>query len=127
MTAPVLQERKGQRIEMTVPVLQSPSSEGWVYSFVMPAKYEMKSLPQPTNPKVTLERWPARLVAVYRFSGIADKGDLDAHSPALTDWLRKQGYHSFGSPRLADYDPPWTIPFLRRNEVQIDVEPSQAD
>ena len=127
MTAPVVQERTGQRIEMTVPVVQSPSSEGWVYSFVMPAEYEMKWLPQPTNPKVALERWPARLVAVYRFSGIADEGDLDAHSPALTDWLRKQGYHPVGSPRLAYYDPPWTLPFLRRNEVQIEVEPSPAE
>lgn len=122
MTVPVVREANSRKIEMTVPVVRTPLPDGYLYAFVMPAKYDMASLPRPTDPNVKLQEWPSRLVAVYRFSGISDEADLATHGAELKDWLKKAGYRATAEPRLAYYDPPWTIPFLRRNEVQVTVE-----
>jgi hypothetical protein len=40
----------------------------------------------------------------------------------LRDWLNRRGYEAISESRLAGYDPPWTLPFLRRNEIHIDIK-----
>ena len=124
MTMPVIQEEAGKKIAMTMPVVQEQSPEGIVYSFVMPAEYTMDALPRPSDPSVRLEERPGGLMGVYRFSGIARADDSPKHSPTLLKWLESKGYRATGPARLAYYDPPWTIPFLRRNEVQVPIEQS---
>ena len=124
MTIPVVQEQPGRRIAMTAPVTQQQDGDRWSMTFVMPAEYTLKTLPKPLDPNVSIEQVPGALVGVFRYSGFMSDADLTAHSPALTDWLETQGYRPTSAPRLAAYDPPWTIPFLRRNEVHFDVEPT---
>ena len=123
MTAPVSQAPAGEKIEMTAPVGQQHSDEGWVVSFMMPSHYTLESLPQPTDPKITLRRVPARRIAVVRYSGFwSEKGYLKQKSE-LAEWIRKLGLKISGDPVWARYDPPFMPWFMRRNEVMFPIEP----
>jgi len=123
MTAPVSQAPAGEKIEMTAPVGQQHSDEGWVVSFMMPSHYTLESLPQPTDPKITLRRVPARRIAVVRYSGFwSEKGYLKQKSE-LSEWIGKLGLKISGDPVWARYDPPFMPWFMRRNEVMFPIEP----
>ena len=123
MTAPVSQAPAGEKIEMTAPVGQQYSDEGWAVSFMMPSHYTLESLPQPTDPKITLRRVPARRIAVVRYSGFwSEKGYLKQKSE-LAEWIRKLGLKISGDPLWARYDPPFMPWFMRRNEVMFPIEP----
>jgi hypothetical protein len=123
MTAPVLQEREaGEKIAMTAPVLQEQDGTGWRMSFVMPAKYTLDTIPQPIDPKVVLKEVKGSKVAAIRYSGLLSEDRINKKTEKLEAWLEEKGYATLSEPRSAGYDPPWTIPFLRRNEVLIDIE-----
>ena len=66
---------------------------------------------------------PARTLAVIRFSGSFGRRNLDTHLAELRDVLAKAGRKAEGTPIFLGYDPPFTLPFLRRNEVALQVEP----
>jgi hypothetical protein len=123
MTAPVTQERTSEKLAMTAPVTQEQQGENWVMTFTMPAGYTLESLPTPLDSRVTLEAVPGHLEVVYRFSGTFSDAELPAHSTTLLAWAQQSGYRPISSARLAGYNPPWTPPFMRRNEVQIAVVP----
>jgi hypothetical protein len=129
MTAPVQTnpeaQDSGEKIAMTAPVVLEPDREGaWKMSFSMPSEYTMQSLPKPLDPQVTLVPVPAKMFAVIRFSGSFD--DLDkrrSKAEELSKWLSTQSrYKKVSDPVFAGYDPPFTLPFLRRNEVMIEIE-----
>jgi len=126
MTAPVLQERSSQKISMTAPVLQQPDKGGWRMAFVLPEGFTLESAPEPLDPEVKLRELPASTVAVVTFSGLHSAANLEKYGRQLQTWLKKQGYRTISEPKLASYDPPWTIPFLRRNEVQIMIAPEHG-
>jgi hypothetical protein len=121
MTAPVSQTPKGEEIEMTAPVGQQREGEDWVISFMMPSSYTLETLPQPENPKVTLRQVPARRMAAVRYSGFwSEKGYLE-HKLELEAWIQQQGLTTEGDPIWARYNSPFTLWFMRRNEVLIPV------
>lgn len=128
MTAPVQMNPEmkdsSEQIAMTAPVVMQPESEGiWKMAFSMPSKYTMQNLPKPLDPEVTLVEVPAKKFAVIRFTGSYDnlekRGDK---AEQLSKWLSTQSqYKKLSDPVFAGYDPPFTIPFLRRNEVFIEI------
>ena len=122
MTAPVAMIPGGETIAMTAPVTQMGAAGSWVVRFTMPRAYTLETLPAPTDPRVHLRRIPASRVAVLKFSGIAGQRDLDEKSKVLAREARAHGLTPTGAPSLAQYDPPWTPWFMRRNEVMIAVE-----
>jgi hypothetical protein len=121
MTAPVLQERQSEKITMTAPVMQQRNKGGWTMVFVLPEGYTLESAPEPLDPEVKLSEVPPAMVAVVRFSGLHSSANLEKYGQQLQAWLEKKGYRALSEPKLASYDPPWTLPFLRRNEVQIKI------
>jgi SOUL heme-binding protein len=123
MTAPVSQHA-GERISMTAPVSQAAGSEGGsVIRFFMPAGLTMETLPTPNDDSVELVTVPAETVAVLRFSGDRSPEAVEKHTTQLLDTLRRNGYTADGQPTAWFYDPPWTLPFRRRNEVAVAVTP----
>ena len=127
MTAPVVQGREpsggSQSIAMTSPVVQQPAGAGsWSIQFIMPSKYTMATLPQPNDPRVRLVEIPARTFAVVRFSGLGREDAVARHEKALDAALAGSSWRAVGEPVTWYYDPPWTLPFLRRNEVARPVE-----
>jgi hypothetical protein len=122
MTVPVFRDQVSEQIEMTAPVLQQQSGNKWVMSFVMPSAYNLNTLPTPKDDTVVIKEIPAKKVAVLRYSGSVTAELINAKSQLLSDWLKEHHYQQISKARAAFYDPPWTVPALRRNEVQIEIE-----
>lgn len=122
MTAPVAQQPTSQKIAMTAPVTQIQNTDSWTVQFTMPSAYTMDSLPEPNDPQVHLRILPPARFAVLRFSGLARQADVEAKSEALIAAARAHDLVAIGPVSLAQYNPPWTLWFMRRNEVMIPVE-----
>lgn len=121
MTAPVTQ-RPRETIAMTAPVTQQKASDGaWTVGFTMPAGYTLETLPAPVNPDVKLVQLPARTMAVLRFSGVAGDSARAKAQQTLLAKVAARNLTAVGEPEFAYYDPPWTLPFFRRNEVMVQV------
>lgn len=121
MTAPVSQEARGEKIAMTAPVGQQKAKTGWAVSFMMPSNYTLKTLPAPTDPTLTVREIPARRMAAVRYSGTWSQAGYLSNKERLESWLRGKGLTTTGDPVWARYNPPFTLWFLRRNEVLIPI------
>ena len=132
MTAPAVQqpatdedggEEGGEQIEMTAPVLQQPEAEGqWRMVFVLPAGMTAETAPVPTEESVRLDTLPARRVAAVRFSGLLRDANVVEARDRLLDWIEGEGLAPAGPAEVAGYNPPWTLPWFRRNEILVPVE-----
>jgi hypothetical protein len=120
MTAPVSQV-KGEKIDMTAPVGQQKAGDQWVVSFMMPASYNMATLPIPDDSQVTLREVPARRIAAVRYSGFWSEKNYTKNMLKLVAWMQGQGLESVGEPIWARYNAPFVPWFMRRNEVLIQV------
>lgn len=110
------------KIPMTAPVLQEKTDEGWQMSFVMPSEKRLDSLPEPLDDRVNLADLPGFRIAAIRYTGFTSEQKINAKAQELEAWLGAKGIKTAGKPISARYDPPWTLPFLRRNEVLIVTE-----
>jgi hypothetical protein len=122
MTAPVAQERS-EKIAMTAPVSQAREGEGWRVRFFMPSKYSRETLPRPNNPAVQIVEVPGETMAVLRFSNSRSSEAVAKQTAALLRGLEGSRWVVAGLPVTWLYDPPWTLPFFRRNEVAVAVRP----
>ena len=126
MTAPVAQasvqadaKSGGERIAMTAPVAQARGEGGWVIRFFLPAA--LTDPPAPNDARVRVVPVPEETVAVLRFSGTATQDAVADRTKTLMTALSRSPWHPAGEPVAWFYDPPWTLPPLRRNEVAVPV------
>jgi hypothetical protein len=125
MTAPVTQSRsdgKGEKIAMTAPVAQQADGTGYRVAFIVPAKYTLDTVPQPSDPTVQIRAVQAQLTAAWRYSGRWTTANYQQHEAELRRAIDARGLKVTGEPILARYNPPFMPSFLRRNEVLIPVE-----
>ena len=124
MTAPVLQEEQlSEKIAMTTPVLQEEIQDNqFVISFVMPSQYTLISIPKPNSSKVTLREVSGRTVGVITFSVLWTDEKAEKYTETLQTALMEDGYSIASSAQYARYNPPWTPPWMRRNEVWLEVK-----
>lgn len=116
----------GNSISMTIPVVLKEDSDGWVMSFVLPKTVPLDLAPHPADEHVVLSRVEPQIFATLRYSGNYDLRTMNAKARELEMWVSAQsGFRSASIPRWANYDAPITIPFLKRNEAQIQVLPMQ--
>jgi DNA gyrase inhibitor GyrI len=108
-----------QKIAMTAPVTQQPAGEAWRVRFVMPSSRSLESLPTPDDPAVRLQPAAGGRYVAIRFSGSATDDNLGRHRELLLEFLKQQGLQPDAEPIMAFYNPPWTLPFLRRNEILV--------
>ena len=126
MTAPVTQtsNQDGDKIAMTAPVLQSGSEAGWTVSFMMPAKYSLESIPKPRDQRIILEKVPEQYLAAIIYSWGRGFERNQEKGKELLEWLQTETKYAPVGPLIsAGYDPPWTLTFLRLNEMLVVVEP----
>jgi hypothetical protein len=132
MTAPVFMDggnskpERGEKIPMTAPVFMSGESGAQdgkaMMSFVLPDSYTIESAPVPLNPSVTLHEITDYTAAVITFDGFLSQSNINRHKAMLMDWIDDSPYEQTGPWKAAGYDPPFTIPAFRRNEVLIPVQ-----
>ena len=109
-----------QKIAMTAPVQQSMAGEKEM-AFMIPAEYALEALPEPEDERVSFREAPAYTAAVIQFSGWASADKADEHWQQLRRFLIAEGIDITGEPTLNQYNPPWTLPFMRRNEIIVPV------
>jgi hypothetical protein len=122
MTAPVAVKASAEKISMTAPVGLQQSNHGWRVYFVMPSQYTLQTLPKPNNSKVLIKQMSEQKFAVIRFSGLVGEEKMTQKEAELNQWIERKSLKVLSSPELARYNPPWTLPFLRRNEIMVEVE-----
>ncbi len=132
MTAPVTVEpaARSEKIAMTAPVNIEPQGNTasglmqgrrWRVQFTMPGAYTMATLPKPLNAAVTVRQVPGARTAALVFSGFAGEEKAQQKTDELLAWLKKHNRQAIATPQLARYNPPWTLPFLRRNEILVEI------
>ena len=122
MTGPVIQQQKGEKIAMTGPVIQQKSGANWVMEFVLPADYNESGPPEPLDADVRVVRKKGYKAAALRYSGNLSEEKFNDKKTELLEMVAQKKLQPAGLPFSAGYDPPWTLPFLRRNEVLVSVE-----
>ena len=121
MTAPVSQEATSEKIPMTAPVNQEKVGEKWRITFVMPSQYTMETLPEPLDNRVKLTKVPGLLMGALSYSGTWSRDRYEEKEKRLKELIRQRGLKISGEPVFARYNSPFTLWFLRRNEVLIPV------
>jgi hypothetical protein len=108
-----------KKIAMKSPVLGTGDADGFRVAFVMP---EGVTPSTPDDTRVALGELPARRVAVLRFNGRYDASAIEEHKRELAHALTANGLHPRGEVSFAGYDPPSTLPLLRRNELWVELD-----
>jgi hypothetical protein len=126
MTAPVAQT-PAETIAMTAPVAQTQTpAAAWTVSFFLPPKLTAETAPKPLDRRVVIVPVPPHIMAVLRFSGQATPYSVQGEARRLDAILAGSAWRPDGPLVAWFYDPPWTLPPLRRNEVARPVEPQTA-
>ena len=121
MTAPVVAEPTSELIEMTAPVLTEKGNKEWIISFVMPKEYSLDTLPKPNNKDVKIISLPKEKYATIIFSGLVRESSYGVQIKRLNNFIKNRKLIPIGQVQIARYNPPWTLPFFRRNELMIRV------
>ncbi|XP_075513134.1 heme-binding-like protein At3g10130, chloroplastic isoform X1 [Primulina tabacum] len=133
MTTPVFTRRvksEGTKMEMTTPVITKRDDipDKWTMSFVMPSKYGA-DLPLPKDSSVTIKEVPKKIIAVVAFSGFVTDQEVKRRESSLRTSLKNDSRFRIkegASVEVAQYNPPFTLPFSRRNEISLEVERKQT-
>lgn len=124
MTAPVTQVAKPVSMAMTAPVSQIPTNGadgGFVVQFVLPRGVSLESAPEPIDPRVQVRQMPAQRLAAIVFSGFWSESNYNSHLAQLREALTAAQLTWTGEPVYSRYNPPYTLWFLRRNEIWLSV------
>ncbi|CAI5477023.1 unnamed protein product [Closterium sp. Yama58-4] len=114
----------GEKIAMTAPVVTGPTSSPGktTMQFLLPASLTPATTPIPTNPAVTIHQLPPRLLGAVTFSGLTTQSVLQHKSQELRAALEAGGYKVCGDYVVGRYNPPFTLPFMRTNEILYPIE-----
>ncbi len=115
-----------EKIAMTTPVFMSGSDTKPTMAFVLPEKMKTSTVPKPADGAVTVRELPAGRFAVLRFSGGQNSKNEAESLAQLKSWLERENLKALSGPVYGYFDPPWTLAFLRRNEVMLRTESEKA-
>ena len=115
------ENERGEKIEMTAPVVSVNTEKGHFMAFIMPERFDINSIPKPSSGKVKIQLVEPRKLATIRFSGYMTQGNYEKNLELLRKTLGVRGISTEGEPLLMQYNDPWTPPFSRRNEIALQV------
>lgn len=120
MTAPVTVEPLAYKSEMT-------EANSWRVEFSMPNHYTQQELPKPLDPNIVIREIPATRYASISYSGMNTESRINQETSKLLDWVKTNNLKAVGAPELARYNPPWTLPMFRRNEIMIPIKSDELN
>lgn len=112
-----------EKIAMTVPVESMQSEDRARMQFFLPARYPTQTAPRPADERVRIVPVPEETIAVLRLPGHGSREELRKRSAGLVEGLSATPWRPAGDVAMLYYDAPFTIPFVRRNEASVRVEP----
>jgi hypothetical protein len=121
MTAPVEMEPISQKINMAKPLLTQGRDNDWIISFIMPNEFTLATLPKPNNKSIEILSLPKEKYAVIVFSGLVRESSYLEKEKLLNQFIKEKKLKTSGEIKIARYNPPWTLPFFRRNELMIKI------
>ena len=129
MTAPVESRPQSEKMAMTTPVTSAASADTGrsTFAFVMERKYSLDTLPVPNDRRIRIRTMPERVMAVRRYSGRWTDRSYLRNEAALLSGLEALQINPIGDPVLARYNSPFSLPFMRRNEVMVEVDPANLE
>jgi DNA gyrase inhibitor GyrI len=122
MTAPVNIKQISEIISMTAPVNLQKADGSWIITFFMPSEYSMDTLPEPEDSRIVIKQVEAKKVAALRYSGTWSKDRYERKKLILLKWMTDNQLSPAGGPIFARYNSPFSLWFLRRNEVLVPIE-----
>jgi len=121
MTAPVEMEPASEKIDMTTPIITEGNNNKWIVSFIMPNTFTLKTLPKPNNNQIKIIGLPKEKYAVIVFSGLVRESSYQEKENLLNKFIKEKNLTTTSKIKIARYNPPWTLPFFRRNELMIKI------
>lgn len=113
MTAPV-------KLDMTAPVKVDANMEVFNgMAFVMPNNFNPQIVPN--DPDIQIQKIESKKVASIKFSGLMKQKNIDEKYNQLKLILDEKGYKYEEGYVYAGYNGPYVLPFLRRNEVWVNI------
>ncbi len=122
MTAPVVAQGSSEKIAMTVPVTARAEGNAQIISFVMPSGYTLATLPVPNDPRIKLVEVLEQKIAALAFSWYSTDARFDTMQKKLCADLARDHIEIVGTPIFAGYNPPWTPPWMNRNEILLRIQ-----
>lgn len=113
------------QIPMTAPVLQQQGdlSTTWTMAFILPSSYDLSSVPAPFDKEIKIELRPSHQVACLRYSGDNSIEKMHQYESILANWFtRHPDFLRDGRISFAQYDAPFVLPYVKRNEVFVKVK-----
>ncbi len=112
------ENKNKESISMTVPVMQKSSGNNkWSISFVVPKKFNLQNVPQPDNQSVKIKNNPDLKVIAVTFSGLFSNENIKENEAKIRNYIKEKGLKIEEPAIYAGYNSPWTLWFLKRNEV----------
>ena len=112
------ENKEKENISMTIPVMQkSVGANKWSISFVVPKKFNLQNVPKPDNASVKIINNSNLKVISITFSGLFSDGNIQENETKLRNYIKEKGLKIEEPPIYAGYNAPWTLWFLKRNEV----------
>ena len=113
---------KNQEIKMTAPVTQIEKNGNMTMQFYLPSEFDKNNVPSPSNSEVKVLNMKGGYFAAITYSGRASDKNFLKHKKILENKLKEDKISILSSPIRATYNSPFTLPFLRRNEVMFEIE-----
>ena len=115
------------KIAMTTPVFSDQVGTNRQMSFVVPKKVAASGAPKAKREDIAVRTRPAGRFAAYRFSGSWGTEHAASARHKFEEWIAAEKLQPIGDPEMANYDPPFTPAFLRRNEVMVRVKEESVE
>lgn len=117
------QNSKPEKIAMTAPVVSKGEGDLVTMGFILPSKYaRAEEAPRPVDERVVIREEGEKKYGVVKFSGVASEEAVAERVKGLRACLERDGHKVIGDFVLARFNPPWTLPPFRTNEVMIPIQ-----
>jgi hypothetical protein len=116
------EEPHSVKMAMTAPVFHEEKDGKWLISFVIPEKYNLTNVPRPQDSNIELVEKNRKEVAVITYSGTNNDEKMREHEDKLQTWLNSKKIRMTSGFYCGQYDPPFTVPVFKRNEIFVKVD-----
>lgn len=107
------------QLPKATPFMLKSTPSGWEVSCLLPTYLTSETAPKAVDHKIEFEELASRPVAVYKFSGKAPYSFIMKKTEELRSWAKYSDLRLSSTSRIVVYKSRF-LPFLRKNEIQLD-------